>query len=210
MTHQTLPALPSANGLTPNQLAEAGATLLEWAEDVTDPEAIRDAANRWAAITEYVRRTSREGVAEAEAVQRRLELRVGVLLGPARNGGDRRSDQFTHEGTDIAANARSEFRLMAEHPDIVETVIAESSDASPPSRRKVIAAIRNTNDQRATDALIAEAEPHANSIREMRANLPDFRRSYLVTIRIHSHPDFIQTHIPAGCDVVSITEENNQ
>jgi hypothetical protein len=34
-----------------------------------------------------------------------------------------------------------EFTLMAEYPDIVEAVIAASDDASPPSHRKVMAAI---------------------------------------------------------------------
>lgn len=34
-----------------------------------------------------------------------------------------------------------EFRQMAKHPDIVEKVIAESTDDSPASRRKVLRAI---------------------------------------------------------------------
>ena len=56
--------------------------IVAWAESTDDLAAVRDAADRWGAITEYVRRTSREGVAEAEAALRRLEVRIGRLLGP--------------------------------------------------------------------------------------------------------------------------------
>ena len=74
--------------------------------------------SKWAAITEYVRRTSREGVAEAEGALRRLEMRVGELLDPAPTPG-RPTNQMS-VATDITRTARHEFRQMAANPKVVE------------------------------------------------------------------------------------------
>ena len=112
-----------------------------WAERCDSPAQVRDAINRLAAIDEYLKRTSIEGRERVAATMRRLEVRVGKLLGPAENGGDRRSDQFTREGTGLSANERHAFRRIAEHEDVVEKVIAESTTAQPASRRKVLQAI---------------------------------------------------------------------
>lgn len=49
---------------------------------------------------------------------------------------------FANDG--LTRNQRYEFRLMAAHPEIVEQVIAESTDEQPASRRKVMAAIRRS------------------------------------------------------------------
>jgi hypothetical protein len=71
---------------------------------------------------------------------RRLEVRIGQLLGPASRGGDRKSDQVNRDELDLSPQERNSFRKMAEHPEIVDAVIAESSDDEPPSRRKVLGA----------------------------------------------------------------------
>ncbi len=92
----------------------------------------RNQAAKWAAITEYVRRSSREGIAEAEGALRRLEQRVGALLGPATVGSHH---SVAAEGAkNLAKDARSEFRLMAEHPDIVGRPTTETSVATDVSR----------------------------------------------------------------------------
>jgi len=50
---------------------------------------------------------------------------------------------FAHDaGLNISRNELYELRMMGRYREIVEQVIAESTDASPPTRRKVIAAIR--------------------------------------------------------------------
>lgn len=41
----------------------------------------------------------------------------------------------------LTRNERWQFRKMADHPEIVERVIQESTDADPASRRKILAAI---------------------------------------------------------------------
>jgi len=73
------------------------------------------------------------------AAQRRLEVRIGSLLGPAGHGGDRRSDQVQRDELDLGVipQQRHDFRNMAEDPETVEDVIAASTDEAPASRRKV-------------------------------------------------------------------------
>ena len=123
-------------------LADQCSALELWADGCESIPELRDANNRLAAIEEYLNRTSTEGRARVAEAQRHLEVRIGELLGPAERGGDRKSDQFTREVIDLSANERSQFRAMAEHPNIVEDVIAESTNDAPASRRKVINAIR--------------------------------------------------------------------
>lgn len=135
----SLPALPSAQVLTPAAVAEYASVIVEWAESSDSVDEVRDAANKWAAITEYIRRTSTQGVAAAEGAMRRLEVRVGELLGPAPAPG--RPNKETSVTTDISRDARSEFRKMAANADVVEEVIANSTDDEPPSRRKVLGEI---------------------------------------------------------------------
>lgn len=149
-----LPALPSAQNVTPAELTAYGEQIVAWAEQSDDVAEVRESASKWAAITEYVRRTSKEGIADAEAVLRRLEVRVGQLLGPA-------SQTWPGNGSDAtealpSADARHDLRDMAEHAEIVEQVIAESTDDSPPSRRKVIAAIRDHKQRHVESAMDAE------------------------------------------------------
>lgn len=149
----SLPAIPTAASLTASDVREYGATLVEWAESVDDVSEVRDAAAKWGAITEYVRRASREGVADAVAVLRRLQQRVGELLPPAVVGSHH---SVAIEGAEeLSKDDRHDFRLMAEHPDIVEQVIAASTDTDPASRRKVIRAIRESV---AADELPAELD----------------------------------------------------
>lgn len=118
------------------------ASVEQWAADCDSIAALKDAGNKLAAIGEYLQRTSVEGRARVAAAMRRLEVRIGELLGPAQNGGDRRSDQFHRDETEISGPIRTQFRAMAANPDAVEQVIAESSDEEPASRRKVMQAVK--------------------------------------------------------------------
>lgn len=116
-----------------------------WAESCDSIPQLRDASNKLAAISEYLELTSTEGRARVAAAQRRLEVRIGQLLGPASNGGDRKSDQFDRGRTDrddLTKDQRSAFRQMAADPETVEDVIATSTDDEPASRRKVTEAIK--------------------------------------------------------------------
>jgi len=46
------------------------------------------------------------------------------------------------KGRGLTRNERWAFRKMAAHPEVVEQVIAESTDENPASRRRIMAAIR--------------------------------------------------------------------
>lgn len=57
-----------------------------WAESATSIPELRDAGNKLAAISEYLELTSTEGRARVAAAQRRIEVRIGQLLGPTEPG----------------------------------------------------------------------------------------------------------------------------
>jgi phage N-6-adenine-methyltransferase len=77
---------------------------------------------------------------------RLLELRWGELLGPAQNGGDRRSDQFARERTDQDSEPgkddRVRFRQLAASKAAVLAYIAQATDPEDLSRAAVLNAIK--------------------------------------------------------------------
>lgn len=136
----TLPAIPAAQAVTPAQIDDVCTQVETWASEVDDVHAIKDSKNRLAAIDEYLRRTTSEGRARMATAMRRLEVRIGQLLGPAQMG---RPTEESVVATELSHHERSDFRNMAEHADTVEEVIANSTDENPASRRQVIAAIKD-------------------------------------------------------------------
>jgi hypothetical protein len=118
------------------------AAIEAWADTCTAVPELKDASNKLSAIDEYLGRTSIEGRARVAAAMRHLDVRIGELLGPAEHGGARTAGQVGRD--QLEPRERHDFRKMAAHPDVVEQVIEESSDASPPSRRKVLGAIEHS------------------------------------------------------------------
>lgn len=125
------------------QVDEQCTSIEVWAEqpDRTIAE-LRDAGHKLAAIDEYLARTSTEGRARVAATQRRLEVRIGVLLGPASPNGKGSGSIAIDPSEALSKDERSAFRKMAEHPDVVDDVIASSTDEQPASRRKVVDKIK--------------------------------------------------------------------
>lgn len=158
----TLPALPSPQAITPAQIDDYATQVERFADECDDVHEVSDARNKWAAITEYVRRTSRDGIARAEAAMRHLEIRIGSMT-------PRYERQECSEGSEhLSKDDRSEFRSMAEHPETVERVIAESTDDSPPTRNKVRVAIKG---EKAIAAMkTATADQRIETIADMAAN----------------------------------------
>jgi hypothetical protein len=110
---------------------------------VEDVAMLKDAAAKMRAIDQYVALTSTEGRQAIAATVRRIEQRIGEVKGVAQNGGDRRSDQFGHDQTEILTPRQlHDFRQMAAHPDIVEAEIAKGTDERPTSHRQVMQAIQ--------------------------------------------------------------------
>jgi hypothetical protein len=145
------------------------AAIEAWAEACESVPELRDASNKLAAIDTYLERTSIEGRARTAAAMRRLEVRIGQLLGPAEKG--RPSNGNVPREERLPGNRRHDFRQMAEHEDVVEEVIADSTDEDPASRRKVTEAIRRRRQPDTT-----EVEPRFKESvkpRKARSTKPD-------------------------------------
>lgn len=106
---------------------------------------------RWAAVTTWIRKTSRDGVKRAEEAQRRIEQRIGELIQAEReagrlatHGGDQGEMQGCTSLSDVGLDRRdaADFAAMANHADVLDRVIAESTDDAPPTRNRVRSAIR--------------------------------------------------------------------
>ncbi len=130
-----------------------------WAESCDSIPQLRDASNKLAAISEYLDLTSSEGRARVAAAQRRLEVRIGQLLGPAAPNGGHGAGPGTGLSTNnpvpdgLNPRQRHDFRSMAADPDTVEDVIATSTDDNPASRRQVTEAIKANKEPVVTTAL---------------------------------------------------------
>ncbi len=135
---------------------------------VDDVAEAYDAKAKFAAIDTYLAQTTQDGRGRLAATMRRLETRIGELIGEAiPNGGITGVGSIANDPTPLSKDERSEFRLMAAHPDVVEAVIADSTDATPPSRRKVIRAIRACVKATKQEDEDMEATSHINRVRTM-------------------------------------------
>jgi hypothetical protein len=120
------------------QVDDQCGALEAWAEQCDSVPDLRDATNKLAAIDEYLARTSTEGRARVTAAMRRLEVRIGQLLGPTPDPQETGARKGSGATEPLSRHERHEFRKMAANPDTVEDVISKSDDRNPPSRRKVV------------------------------------------------------------------------
>jgi hypothetical protein len=110
----------------------------QWASECESIAELKEESNLCAAMDEYLARTSAEGRARVAATIRRLEVRIGQLL-PERTPGRRNDlEPLPREAEVLNHGQRRDFRQMADHPEVVEEVIAESTDEKPASRRTVM------------------------------------------------------------------------
>lgn len=155
----------------PGSLAEVDSSCGQveaWAANCDSIPQIQDAKNRLGAIDEYLARTTKEGRARVAAAMRRLEVRIGELLGPPEPG--KRTDLQEPVGRDqqvpeMDRKTKHDFRQMAANPDVVEQTIEASDDDNPASRRKVMTNIKNdtTADELALIARYDDATPDQKS-----------------------------------------------
>jgi hypothetical protein len=109
---------------------EASQRILDAVALMDDVEMVVELNDQWRAFIGLVDGRRRRSTAQAEATSRRIEMRIGELT-IGRTPPEELSD---YELTT--------FRMFARWSDIVEQVIAESTNRSPASRNKCIEAIR--------------------------------------------------------------------
>jgi ParB family chromosome partitioning protein len=113
-----LPALPRSHGLvSASEAARIERSITELLPSITDIPAADEWLRQAAALETYLR--GREAQPFMRGAQRRLEARIGQLLGPARIGGDRKSTRFNRNQVEhvpvdpIDCLYRRFFRLFA-------------------------------------------------------------------------------------------------
>jgi hypothetical protein len=123
-----------------------------WAATVDDIGDLRDAQAKLDAIGVYLARMAIDGRARVAESFIRLDQRIAELLGPAVTG--RPSENVS--GGDLSRNDRHRIRQLGDHPEIVDEVIAESTDLDPATRNKILQRIK---DHEETKALMANNPP---------------------------------------------------
>ena len=159
-----------------------------WAQHCNSIDELREADHKLAAIGEYVRRTSTEGRAKVEAARRRLEARIGQLLGPAKVGRPTAEETSSAIEDPLTKDERSQFRKMADHPELVDAVIDDSDDESPASRRRVLDEINRRRSAAPTEEETAAAE-HAAWIRRAARRCEKFLDGYEQVVTLRTEPD---------------------
>lgn len=148
----TLPVIPRLEHLTIIGARDVCASVVQWANDCDDVKTVLEALEVFGVVAEYLR--INDAAREGEAAMRYLEMRIGELAGPAVIGRPSSDGNVPHVEHNLHRTRLHEFRQMAQHPDVVEQVIVESSQESPPSRTKVLNAIKALG--RAADEAKAE------------------------------------------------------
>ena len=146
MTSTALAIPEPSEQLTLFDVQHISDTVEKWLPTANDVGELRDGKAKLSALDLYLERTNTEGRAQLAATMRHLDVRIGELLGPGTPGNpnlkpEPAGQSNRHGARDIPRREKTDARKMAAHKDVVEDVIATSSDASPASTRKVIKAI---------------------------------------------------------------------
>lgn len=160
----SLPALPDAKSITPERARAYAVAIEMWAKDADDIAAVKDTQAKVSALETYLRRRNKGAAVEMARAARKLEVRVGVLLGEAERGGDRKSESFKSHASDlIPKNDRYRLRQMADHAHDPAVIAAIERGAS---RAQVLRATRAAEEE----AVMAEAKEEAEQINKRFAS----------------------------------------
>lgn len=131
-------ALPDPHELAIDRAVEMARSAEAWAESVDDVGELLDAHDQLAAMTTYLRKRAEAASVEFARADRRVEVRIGVVIGPAKVGGARHHNEGTSIAIDVLSKAqRQHFRSMAAHRDDPTVLAAIEAGAS---RRAVLRA----------------------------------------------------------------------
>lgn len=168
----TLPVIPRPEHLTIAEARDVCASVVQWANDCDDAETVLRAREAFRVVAEYLR--INDAAREGEAAMRYLEMRIGELAGPAQMGRNQHDqDGGFHNGETLHPATLHNFRKMAQYADVVEQVISESTQQSPPSRNKVLNAIREL--ERAASEAKAENDAFKAGLVEQREWFATFK-----------------------------------
>lgn len=118
-------ALPDPQAITPAQVSHYGAVVLQAAEATSDVHEVQDISNKWAAIAEYLRRTTADGLNEARRTELHLLRRIGELSpaqpGPGRGHTEKNTElgNLSDQGK-LAPNRLAEARKLAASPEVID------------------------------------------------------------------------------------------
>lgn len=167
-------AIPDPATVDLDRARDLAAAVVAWAEECDDLTALEDARAKVAAIETYLRRRGEAVAAEIAAADRRLEVRIGALLGPAPTPGRPSAGAETSAHGHLPRQRASEFRQMAEHQDVPAVADAIGNGAS---RREVLSRIRDHKQRQADDALADEIDGWADTLPEQTDPVGDRLRS---------------------------------
>jgi hypothetical protein len=115
-------AIPEPQSVDLERAHNLAQQITEWAGTTESIPELEDARARVAAIEVYIRKRDTQAAAALAAADRRLEVRIGELLGAAKPGPPESS--LASEDS-LTPNQRNQFRQMAEHqehPDVADAI----------------------------------------------------------------------------------------
>jgi hypothetical protein len=108
----TLPAIPEPWAYRSEIADDLAARVIAWVETADDLAVVDEVRARVAAVEEYVARRDPDRLVVMQRASRRMEARIGQLLGPAITGRPK-----TLLASDVSRPDRARFRLLAEYLD---------------------------------------------------------------------------------------------
>lgn len=152
-------AIPDPQSVDLERAHGLAQSVIEWAGSCEDVAELEDARAKVAAIETYLRKRDAQAAAALAAADRKLEARIGDLLGDAHPAG---ADLRGSAANDpLTKDQRHEFRQIAQHQDIPE--VADAIEKGE-SRASVLGKIKAHKQKKAEKALDDDIAEWAESI----------------------------------------------
>lgn len=147
-----LPAIPEPTSVDLERAHVLAQSVVEWAGTCEDVAELDDARARVAAIGTYLRRRDTQAAKALATAERRLEVRIGELIGEAEPiaGPGRGKPSSVDDG--LTRNQRHQTRKIAQHKDLPEVQDAiEGGESKAEVLRRIKAAERAKAEQELDD-----------------------------------------------------------
>lgn len=159
--------IPSQGGLSVETLEFSELQIAAALPDMFDVAELEDMRDKFAAIEQYARKKQMH--LPALGVQRRLEARIGQLLGNAERGSNQHS--VVTEGYKVTKDDRLDFRLLAR---ALSGAVKITDDEWRQSRRALVEMVRQRNtDEEEMTVIEAEVPTKPSQDNRPRMNIPE-------------------------------------